>query len=122
MQGVLAAPGGNSLKPRLDDNAAPRRAVDGNTTGSPTGKGPALVGMRKCVQASAVEYTDGPYPPGTREQAMNKGTVTIVSGQAAVQPQPSKHRPGAGTLLKHAGSSPDEAAMREKQIDDAMNR
>jgi hypothetical protein len=64
--------------------------------------------LRKCVRGSQTSYVDGLCPPGFKEQAIARGTVTVVAGQrpAAAAPPPKRaplHEAldyGGGTDLK----------------------
>jgi len=99
--------------------AAPNAA--GKDKRSPEGAGPspgtAPGALRKCVSGPRVLYTDGPCPEGSKEQSVEKGTVTVVVGQrppgAAAAADPAASPPGARDVPAPAG----EQSIREKRME-----
>jgi len=77
--------------------------------------------LRKCLPesgAGAVLYSSSACPPGTREQAMSGGTVSVVPSVAAV----AAAKPASAQPLLHRLAPPEEAAaMREKMMERAIN-
>lgn len=61
-----------------------------STSAAPTAPPP---GLRKCVRGNQVEYTSEPCPPGTKEQAINRGAVTTMPAQGQAQGQAQQAAP-----------------------------
>ena len=79
-------------------------------------------GVHKCIGARGTSYIDGPCPAGSREVAASGGTVTVMSFPKPV-PAPASMASGilGGPIVKPM--DPDERdRLREKAVDDAMNR
>lgn len=86
-------------------------------------EGKSGAAARKCQGATQVVYTDGPCPAGTREAAIDGGSVTVLP---AVRP------PAAATAAASAGSAQtplrrlagpdDSAAQRERVLEQALHR
>jgi len=76
---------------------------------------PARAGARKCMSASSVSYTDGDCPPGSREQALTGGSLTVVAGA------PIAGRAGgpaaSAARLRSLALEPGEPTLRERQMD-----
>ena len=99
--------------------ATARRAVGLSPDTPPTLQ---AAGVRKCVGSRGTVYTDGPCAAGSREVAASGGTVTMMSFP----------KPVSGTASSASGilggpvvkpMDPDERdRLRDKAIDDAMNR
>lgn len=89
-----------------------------------TGAPPVAVavpgGMRKCVRAATVLYTDKTCPPGSREQVVRADKVTVLPGTqpAAVRPG-GPEAPPRKPLLRELAGPDDSAALREQAIDRA---
>jgi len=79
-------------------------------------------GVHKCVGARGTVYTDGPCAAGSREVAASGGTVTVMPlPKPAPLPGPTASGILGGPLVKPM--DPDERdRLRDKAIDDAMNR
>lgn len=84
-------------------------------------------GVRKCRTRSGVEYTTGACPPGSTEQAIARGSVTVVelprpsvadSVSQALTPS-GKPLPNARDVLAPTEPGP---SLREKQIDAVVNQ
>lgn len=80
-------------------------------------------GLRKCMLGGQPTYTNGACPPGSREQALTGGSLSVLP--AAPVPTPSE-APGAAPvghvrelLLKPDGQA--EADMKAKRIDRVVN-
>lgn len=72
------------------------------------GTEPLPVGaLRKCVRGADTSYTHDPCPPGSKEQALSKGTVTVLSAP----PKPAAPPPQATP----------EPTLRQKAVDRALN-
>lgn len=71
---------------------------------------------RKCVSGSAVEYTTGPCPPGSREVAMSGGTVTVVPGPAAALPASA---PASLPTVRDLLVPPSKVDMQQQRVDQA---
>lgn len=80
------------------------------------------VGVHKCVGSRGTVYTDGPCATGSREVAASGGTVTVMSFP---KPAPAAASSASGLLGGPVVKpmDPDERdRLRDKAIDDAMNR
>ena len=79
-------------------------------------------GVHKCVGARGTVYSDGPCAAGSREVAASGGAVTVMAFPK-VKPVPAA---AASGLLVAPLVAPMDAAerdrLRDKAIDDAMNR
>ena len=79
-------------------------------------------GVRKCVGSRGTVYTDGPCAAGSREVAASGGTVTVMSFP---KPAPAAASSASGILGAPIVKpmDPDERdRLRDKAVDDAMNR
>ncbi len=104
-------------------SAAFLRSSAGAAVAGVAGSVPPL--MRKCKTATAVEYTDGECPGGSREQAVGGGTVTVVPGQRVMTPA-SAAAPAAPasarSLLKELAGPQGSTAIKNRMIEQAMQR
>jgi hypothetical protein len=79
-------------------------------------------GVHKCQTAGGILYVDAACPKGSRELAANGGTVTVMPFP---KPAPAPSSFASGILGKPLveGMPPEERdRVRDKQVDDAMNR
>lgn len=97
-------------------------AGTGGRSGAPAaaaGKAPA--GTRKCVDGPYVLYTNGDCPPGSREQRLDGGTLTVLpaaprgDGAGAAEPAASS------STLRDLALKPGEPTLKEKAMDKAMD-
>ena len=79
-------------------------------------------GVHKCVGSRGTVYTDGPCAVGSREVAASGGTVTVMSFPKPV-PAPASSASGVlgAPIVKPMGPD-DRDRLRDKAVDDAMNR
>lgn len=78
---------------------------------------------RKCQGAARVVYTDGPCPAGTREAAMDGGSVTVLP--AVRPPAAAAAAASAGSAqapLRRLAGPDDSAAQRERVLEQALHR
>lgn len=84
-------------------------------------------GVRKCRKGEQVIYTDGECPSGSREHAVNGGSVTVVPAQRSV-PSPelpsASERPGSGLPNARELLRPDDgqARLRDQAMERVINR
>ncbi len=79
-------------------------------------------GVHKCQTSDGILYVDAACPKGSRELAANKGTMTVVSFPRPA-PAPSALASGVlGRPIVEGMSVEERDRLRDKQIDDAMNR
>ena len=91
----------------------------GESTITPMPK--AASGLRKCRKGNQVTYTDGDCPAGSKEQTVG-GTVTVVPGQTVTQ---SSHTSGTDKLHANVRDillDPRDANLRDKRMDQIINR
>lgn len=81
----------------------------------------AASGLRKCKKGGQVIYTDGECPAGSKEQAVG-GTVTVVPGQAATQPANASNGDKPRANVRDILLDPRDADLREKRMDQIINR
>jgi hypothetical protein len=108
VRGVLGPPAAAvKAKPIVFDNGTVR------TPPSPaSGPAAAAISMRKCLRGQTVSYTDQPCPPGSRETTVNRGSVTVVEGQApAAKPPAGARLPNARDAMRPEGPSLNEQAI-----------
>jgi hypothetical protein len=99
--------------------ATARRAVGLSPDPPPTLQ---AAGVHKCVGSRGTVYTEGPCAAGSREVAASGGTVTVMSFP---KPVPGAASSASGILGEPVVKpmDPDERdRLRDKAIDDAMNR
>ncbi len=79
----------------------------------PTGSnaGQAVGGLRKCRRGANVAYTDSACPPGSHEEAIGGGSLTVVPAQRTAQ-EPAKSQSLLRTL---SGSEPGD--LQRKHIE-----
>lgn len=110
-------------KPVVFDNGTVRSWVPASApvAGPTAAPGP----VRKCRRGAEVVYTNGECPPGSREQALQGGTFTVVgSPQAAAAPRPAGaagSAPRAATVRDLVDMS-DVERIKERRIEEAMRR
>jgi hypothetical protein len=93
--------------------------------GAQGGAATSTAAPRKCKTATAVIYTDGACPAGSREMALEGGTVTVVPAQAppaAAAAEAPAAPASARSLLKELSGPQDSAAIKAKMIEQAMQR
>lgn len=79
-------------------------------------------GVHKCVGPRGTVYTEGPCAAGSREVAASGGTVTVMSFPKPV-PAPTSSASGILGAPIVKPMDPDERdRLRDKAVDDAMNR
>lgn len=85
----------------------------GTSTGTRTGTSAnqALGGLRKCRSGTTVSYTDSACPPGSHEEAISGGSLTVVPAQRAAQ-EPAKPQSVLRTL---SGGEPGD--LQRKHIE-----
>ena len=97
-------------------------------------------GLRKCVRGESVLYTAGPCPSGSTEKAMSNAQLSVVPAlpkadpaaesagdpaSAAAGSTPAAGAgagPGGGNPLSRARAANEEASLRAKAIDRAVDR
>jgi len=99
----------------------------------------APAGLRKCVRGESVLYTAGPCPSGSTEKAMSNAQVSVVpalpkaapaaesAGEASpadagAAPAGAGAGSGGGNPLSRARAANEEASLRAKAIDRAVDR
>ena len=79
-------------------------------------------GVHKCVGSRGTVYTDGPCAAGSREVVASGGTVTVMSFPKPV-PAPASSASGIlGAPIVKPMDPAERDRLRDKAIDDAMNR
>ena len=75
-------------------------------------------GVRKCLTAGKLTYTDADCPAGSQQPALG-GAITVLPSQA-VQPagDPSAQ---AGTVRELLGK-PDQGSLRDKRMEAVINK
>lgn len=91
------------------------------------GAAPALPGAaatqaRKCRRGSEVVYTDGACPPGTQEQALTGGAVSVLPASPAPTPTAAASAASAQTPLRRLAGQGDVPDRQERMIDQALKR
>ncbi|MGN6525984.1 MAG: hypothetical protein ACTHL8_06315 [Burkholderiaceae bacterium] len=84
----------------------------------------AAAGVHKCLVRGAVVYTDQPCPAGSRALAAGGGTVTVVEfpkPAPAATPAALAASLAGGRVLREMDPA-ERDRLRDKEIDDAMNR
>lgn len=93
-----------------------------SAAGGPSG-GAATAQPRKCVGPDRVLYTDGACPAGTRAQAVDGGSLTVLPAPAAAErrPGPAAAASVQTPLRRLAGDGglPDQT---DRRVDQAMHR
>lgn len=80
----------------------------------------AAGGARRCRTSAGVVYTNGTCPPGSREEAIARGSVTVLPAPPAAARPAAAPASGSGSLLRElAGSDEEMRRMRERMIDRA---
>jgi hypothetical protein len=87
---------------------------------APTAPAAASKALRKCTGAGAPVYTDGDCPAGTRAEAATGGTLSVLP---AVRPAaPAEPAASAQSPLRKLAGPDDNAAQRERVLDQALHR
>lgn len=91
--------------------------------GTAAGANPAAA-ARKCVGAGAlVTYTNGPCPAGTREQALDGGTLSVLPAVRAPAAAAAAETAGSAQApLRRLAGPDDSAAQRERVLEQALHR
>ena len=79
-------------------------------------------GVHKCLGAHGTSYIDGACPPGTHEVAATGGTVTVTSFPKPVPPPGSLASSVFGGPIVKPMDPEERDRLRDKAVDDAMNR
>ena len=90
------------------DNGSVRQAASAASDAAVPIKAPG--GFRKCRKGKTVVYTDRSCPEGTLEEAVAKGTLTVLPAQT----------PAASTA-RGAAKPADAMDLREKRIERIIN-
>jgi hypothetical protein len=99
---------------RRDTLARAWAAVGVGATGGGEG---APASVRKCQDGERVVYTDGACPPGTREQGLQRGTLSVLPAApvAATAASGAAGLPNVRTLLV----DPRDGEWKQRRIDEA---
>lgn len=77
--------------------------------------------LRKCLGQGGVTYTNGECPPGTRAEAVAGGMLSVLpAAPAAVAPAAPAE--GAQTPLRRLAGPDESAALRERALEQALQR
>ena len=79
-------------------------------------------GVHKCQGASGTSYVDGACPAHTREVAATGGTLTVTSFPRPAPPPGAQASPVLGGPLVKGMDADERDRLRDKAVDDAMNR
>jgi hypothetical protein len=80
----------------------------------------AAGGARRCRTSAGIVYTNGACPPGSREEAIARGSVTVLPAPPVTARPAAAPASGSGSLLRElAGSDEEMRRMREQMIDRA---
>lgn len=81
----------------------------------------AASGLHKCRKGGQVIYTDGECPAGSKEQTVG-GTVTVVAGQKTAQPVNAGSADKPHANVRDILLDPRDADLRDKRMDQIINR
>lgn len=79
-------------------------------------------GVHKCKGASGTSYVDGACPAGTHEVAATGGTVTVTSFPKPAPLPGAQASSALGRPIVKGLDAEERDRLREKAVDDAMNR
>lgn len=82
--------------------------------------GAPAAAARKCRGAGQIVYTDGACPQGLHEEALDGGAVTVLPAQRP--PAAPAAAASAQTPLRRLAGPDDNAAMRERVLEQALHR
>lgn len=94
--------------------------ADGPSTRRRSAEAPAAGGARKCRTSSGVVYGDAACPPGSREETISQGSVTVLPAPPVAARSAAAPASGSRSLLRELAGSDDEIRrMREQMVDRA---
>lgn len=79
----------------------------------------SATGVRKCRRGASVTYTNGECPPGSREEAVDAGTVTVLPAERPGAPAASA---SATPLLRQWAGSVDPSEIRDKHLERTVGK
>jgi hypothetical protein len=102
-------------------HAAPSMPLD---IGTPQATAPsaAPAGLRKCRNGAKIVYTSDTCPPGSVEQAIGGGAVTVVPGQRPAPPPAQSNPADPASTLRDALVKPQQSDLREKRMEQVIDK
>lgn len=76
--------------------------------------------LRKCRRGAQIEYTNGLCPPGTREEAVRGGSLSVLPAPPA--PAAAVTAASAQPLLRGLARDVDGREMQDKRIERVIGR
>ena len=89
--------------------ATPRGAPDADASGM----------ARKCLVEGGVLYTNGKCPPGSREQPVGGGTVSVMPAGPSAAPASAPRRPAH---VREWLVKPDEVNLKDKRMEEVIGK
>lgn len=107
---------------RFDNGSARAPDADVEAEAAPASAPRAASGLRKCLRGTTVAYTDGPCPPGTREQDLTRGTVTVVPGQAPPKAVASQEPEPRRKTVRDVLAPPEENSLKDRRMEQVIGK
>lgn len=87
-------------------------------TASPAPPSPKAAGLRKCRRGAEVTYTNEACPPGSQEQAVKEGSVSVLPAPPKPATAVAASGPGGLPHVRDVLAPPsNEPSMKDKQMD-----
>ena len=90
-------------------SATHRTAPAANATG----------GARKCLVKGEVLYTNGECPPGSHQQPVSGGTLSVMPAGPSAASGPSPHRP---PHVRELLVKPDEVNLKDRRMEEVIGK
>ncbi len=105
---------------RFDNGSA--RVPEADPEEAPASAARLASSLHKCIRGSQVVYTDGNCPPGTKEQDITRGTVTVVPGQAPVKATATTETEPRRKNIRDVLVPPEETSLKDKRMEQVIGK
>lgn len=107
---------------QFDNGSARVPDTEPDPEAAPASAARAATGLRKCIRGSQVVYTDGNCPPGSKEQDLTRGTVTVVPGQAPVKTTAATETEPRRKNIRDVLVPPEETPLKDKRMEQVIGK
>jgi hypothetical protein len=107
---------------QFDNGSARMPDTEPDPEAAPASAARLASGLHKCIRGSQVVYTDGNCPPGTKEQDMTRGTVTVVPGQAPVKTTATTDTEPRRKNIRDVLAPPEANSLKDKRMEQVIGK
>ena len=112
---------GGVATPTAGSATGPAAGASSSPGALSAGAGKAPAGTRKCVDGPHVLYTNGDCPPGSREQRLDGGTLSVLPAAPVAERAGAAEPAASASTVRDLALKPGEPTLKEKAMDKAMD-